>query len=152
MPASEPSCTSIVRLHRHSLVLIVPMSLSGLILGIAGGILLKGPPPVHEPIGALVVISIVIFLLGRLLLYPFIQWRFFEIVITPDSVILHRLVGLRIEHIVFDLRGSTVRISRGLLDAFLGTGTLTITTPRDQLCFSLITPAEMLDQPMVRGR
>ena len=149
MTVSPPSPVPRARLHRHYIVLLGPVSTTGLLLGSVGAIVVNGPTAVHEPPGLIVILTLLVALLCRSLLYPLIRWWIFELVITSNELSLAQLSGLKIERIIFDRSGSTVRLSSGLLDAFLGTGTLTLATPREQFRFTFITPTDSLNQLLV---
>ena len=144
MSLSRSVVDPIERLYRHGITVSGPLLLSGLLLGSGLAILRR-----MQGYGAWLVLLLMAILLGRTLIHPLACWWVFEVRVYPDRLEVRYLAGLHVERVVYDLTGSTVRLSRGMLDAFLGTGTLTFSTVRETVQYRLLTPADALERSLI---
>jgi uncharacterized membrane protein YdbT with pleckstrin-like domain len=122
-------------------VLVLVLAATGLIMGL---VLL--PATDGGRIGLLMVAAIVLYYGGRYGLYPFLDWRCTEYVLTGERLLMQRGIVDRERRDLPLHRINDHAMTQSLLDRFLGSGTLTIDSIGDQRAVLAGVPAAPLVQ------
>lgn len=142
--ADEEEIVLHLRPHWKAVVLpavVLLLAAAGLIMGL---VLL--PPTDGGRIGLLLVAAIMLYYGGRYGLYPLLDWRCTEYVLTGERLLMQRGIVDRERRDLPLNRVNDHTMAQSLLDRLLGSGTLTIDSIGDQRAVLAGVPAAQLVQ------
>ena len=142
--ADEEEIVLHVRPHWKAVVLpavVLSLAVAGLIMGL---VLL--PATDGGRIGLLLVAAIMVYYGGRYGLYPLLDWRCTEYVLTGERLLMQRGIVDRERRDLPLNRINDHTMSQSLLDRLLGSGTLTVDSIGDQQVVLAGVPAAPLMQ------
>ncbi|GIE79494.1 hypothetical protein Aph02nite_54440 [Actinoplanes philippinensis] len=142
--ADEEEIVLHVRPHWKAVVLpvvVLLLALAGLIMGL---VLL--PSTDGGRIGLLLIVAIMLYYGGRYGLYPLLDWRCTEYVLTGERLLMQRGIVDRERRDLPLNRVNDHALTQSLLDRLLGSGTLTIDSIGDQRAVLAGVPAAQLVQ------
>ncbi|MFC4067480.1 PH domain-containing protein [Actinoplanes subglobosus] len=142
--ADEEEIVLHLRPHWKAVVLpavVLLLAVAGLIMGL---VLL--PPTDGGRIGLLLVAAIMLYYGGRYGMYPLLDWRCTEYVLTGERLLMQRGIVDRERRDLPLNRVNDHTMAQSLLDRLLGSGTLTIDSIGDQRAVLAGVPAAQLVQ------